>query len=246
MNIFTSIVLGLLQGLTEFLPVSSSGHLVIAQSIIPNFSQPGIVFDVVLHGGTLFAILFYFRKDLLELTRKYLLSIIVGTIPAIILGLLFENGINAIFTNTTLVGLALFVSAFFNLMTDKTKEKKTKLNFLKATYIGIAQAIAIIPGISRSGATIFAGSSLGLRKEKAAEFSFLLSVPAVAGANILQFANHAAQIDTSLVYFIAGFVAAFVSGYFAIRVVYKALSRNKFRYFSYYLILLGTVVLTVL
>jgi undecaprenyl-diphosphatase len=246
MNLIQSLFLGVVQGLTEFLPISSSGHLVIVQSLIPNFSQPGIVLDVVLHAGTIFSILIYFWKNLYILVKKYWIQIIVGSIPAGILGVLIESRIETVFESTMVVGFALIITAFLNFLTDKTKSTKSKVGFKSALFIGIAQAIAIVPGISRSGSTIFAGTKMGIEKKDAAEFSFLLSIPAVLGANLLQISKFKLIDNDSLFIYLVGFVSAFISGYFAIKIVYKALKRNGFKYFSYYLIAVGVLVLVFL
>lgn len=250
MNLSTSFFLGILQGLTEFLPVSSSGHLVLAQNLIPGFTQPGVLFDVVLHGGTLLAIVIYFRKTLLKITRRYIVLLAIATIPAVISGFVFQSDIENLFQITKLVGIALLLTAFFNYLTDRGADRgKTVrkigpfkgLSLANALLIGFFQALAIIPGISRSGATIFAGTTLGIDKEKAAEFSFLLSIPAVFGANLLQLMTHG--IDRLILNpsYLIGFVAAFISGYITIRWVINLLLSKKFKYFALYCLVAGGV-----
>jgi len=239
MLIFHSILLGILQGLTEFLPVSSSGHLVIAQSILPGFTQPGVFFDVILHLGTLFAVVVYFRKQILKLSRKYLMLLIVGTIPAAVLGFLFQDFFERLFLERQLVGFALIVTALMNFLTDKVKAKKSGISNSQSFFVGIAQAIAIVPGISRSGSTIFAATGLGIKKRQAAEFSFLLSLPAVAGANMLQLSKYHGEIDSNLNIYLVGFIFAFVFGVLSIHLVLKFLLKSKFKYFGWYCLFVG-------
>lgn len=243
MNFVWSIILGVIQGLTEFLPVSSSGHLVLVQNFIPSFTQPGVLFDVVLHAGTLFSILFYFRKMIFELSSRYIMLLIVGTVPAALAGFLFQSFFENLFTLPKIVGTALLVTGLFNFLTDKNEAVKRNLTIKDAVFIGIFQAIAIIPGISRSGSTIFAGSYRGVEKLEAAQFSFLLSVPAVAGATLLQVLTHGGDSSANIEFYLAGFLAAFISGYFAIKIVYKFLSEKKFRLFGVYCSILGLLTL---
>ena len=242
MNYIWSLVLGILQGFTEFLPVSSSGHLVLVQSLIPNFSQPGVLFDVCLHFGTLFAVLFFFRKKLFKLSFRYILYIIVATIPAVIVGFLFKDSINILFSSVEVVGVALVLTGLFNFLTSKQKEEGKSLDYNKSIFIGLMQAFAIIPGISRSGSTIFAGTKSGLSSKDAAEFSFLMSVPAIIGANILEVYSNWGESINYLQYFI-GFLAAFISGIIAIKIVLKFLEEKKFKVFAFYCLTLGIIIL---
>ena len=245
MNIFWAVILGLVQGVTEFLPISSSGHLVIFQNFIPGFTQPGALFDVVLHLATMCAVLIYFRKILFEIIKKYWLFFIIGTIPAGLVGIFFQDQFESLFTNIKFVGLALLVTALFNFVTDKTRSDKKVLGNKNAFMIGIFQALAIIPGISRSGSTIFAGTIFGINKQKAAEFSFLLSVPAILGANVLQFVCHGVDGISAPLNYVAGFVAAFISGYVSIRVVLKTLHGKRFKIFGIYCLIIGLAVLLI-
>lgn len=246
MDVITASILGIVQGLTEFLPVSSSGHLVLGGHLLTNYRQPGVFFEALLHAGTLLAILFYFKKDIIKLDRKYIFFLIVGSIPAAVFGYLFNPFFERLFENPRLVGFALLLTGVFNLMTDKKVKKEDKLNLKKSTIVGFFQALAIIPGISRSGSTIFAGTRAGMKKQEAAKFSFLLSVPAVVGANILQFAKYGGSLKGNLLSYLAGFVFSFIAGFFAIKVVLKSLRERKFKYFAYYCFLVGiaTIILT--
>jgi len=242
MDYIWSLVLGVLQGFTEFLPVSSSGHLVLVQSLIPGFRQPGVLFDVCLHFGTLFAVLFFFRKKLFKLSFKYILYIIIATIPAVIVGYISKDSISSLFSSVGIVGAALVITGLLNFLTSKHKEEEKSLDYKKSLFIGLMQAFAIIPGISRSGSTIFAGTKSGLSCKDAAEFSFLMSVPAIIGANILEVYSNWGESINYTSYFI-GFLAAFFSGVLAIKIVLKFLEEKKFKVFSFYCLVLGIITL---
>jgi undecaprenyl-diphosphatase len=242
MEVFYSAFLGIVQGLTEFLPVSSSGHLVLVQQILPTIKSPGVVFEAFLHAGTLFAILLYFRKDILKIGKNYSVFIVIGSIPAVFFGLVFSSFFESLFENTKMVGLALLVTGILNMFTDMQVLKKRALDTSNSLVIGLFQAFAIIPGISRSGSTIFAGSRLGINRQDAAKFSFLLSIPAVLGANLLEFVKYKGSFDGSYTSFLVGFLFSFVAGYFAINLVLESLKRRNFKYFAYYCFGLGLLV----
>lgn len=243
MNIVDSGVLGIVQGLTEFLPISSSGHLVLAQSLMPGFKQPGVLFDVLLHFGTLFAILYYFWKIILRLKINYLLLILIGTVPAALFGYFFESWLEASFSNVKWVAIELIITGVLNLLVDRFPLKKNQLTFKKSFLVGIAQAIAIIPGISRSGATIFTGVALGIDKKEVAEFSFLLSIPAILGASLLQFMKHGSAGSIDIPYYLVGLITSFIFGIISIKLVFKFLKERKFKYFGFYAIVLGIIFL---
>lgn len=248
MEPFQAIFLGILQGLTEFLPVSSSGHLVIAQSLIPGFSQPGVLFDAILHGGTMLAVLWYFRKMILGLDRRMLVLLAVGTVPAGIVGITLKDFLEGLFSNTRMVGIALLITGGMNWMID-TRHKtldtrhKSAIGWADAIVVGVAQAIAIIPGISRSGSTIFAGVIRGIKKEEAAVFSFLLSVPAVAGSVGLEAISHGGKDGIDFASYFLGAVAAFIVGYFSIGILMRFLLERKFKVFAIYCWVLGLTTL---
>lgn len=247
MNIFEAGLLGLIQGLTEFLPVSSSAHLVLAQSFIPGFSQPGVLFDIVLHGGTLLAVLWYFRKKLLSLSPKMAGLLILGTIPAGLIGVLFKDFLEKMFSETGTLGFELIITGFLCWGIDKWQSKSEKsktVGWLDSVLIGIFQAIAIIPGISRSGATIFGGVIRGLDKKEAATFSFLLSIPAIGGAIVLESLSEAKFVQTALIpQYVTGFLVSLIVGYFSIGVLLRLLAEKKFKYFAYYSWLLGACII---
>jgi undecaprenyl-diphosphatase len=245
MNILTSLLLGIVQGLTEFLPISSSGHLVIVQQSLDSFHQPGILFDVVLHAGTLLAVVVFYWTVLLKMSREYITALLIASIPVFLVGLAINSRVEMMFNSVRLVGFALMVTGIINYLTDKrgfTFSAKPYKWYL-AIVIGLAQTLAIIPGISRSGSTIFAGSKMGLSKEKAAEFSFLLSIPAILGANIFEILKLNTYDDIGFINYFVGFFTAFVFGYLSIKLVLKALSRSQFIYFAIYCLVLGVTII---
>jgi len=245
MNIIYAAFLGLVQGLTEFLPVSSSGHLVLAQSLIPGFTQPGVLFDVVLHFGTTFAVLYYFARRILSLDRKYLTLLAVGTIPAALVGYFFQKSLEGMFGNVSWVAIELIITGILNLAIDKLPSGEKGISIKNSFLVGVAQAVAIIPGISRSGATIFTGVSLGVSKRQAAEFSFLLSVPAILGANLLQIITHGFDNGIPAASYLVGLIVSFLVGLISIKLVFKFLQEGKFKIFGIYSILLGVLVLII-
>lgn len=239
MDLKSTVILGLIQGLTEFLPVSSSGHLVIFQKLIPGFEQPGVSFDVVLHFGTFFAVVVYFRKQIIKINRSYLLFLLIATLPAGVIGFLFQDFFESIFLSKNLVGFALMTTAIMNFLTDKAKKGSTLIDYTKAFIIGFAQAVAIIPGISRSGATIFAGTRMGVDRKKSAEFSFLLSLPAVLGASILELIKYHERLKIDMGFYFIGFLSSFVFGALSIFLALKLLLNKKFKFFAWYCLFVG-------
>ncbi len=244
MNFFTSIFLGIVQGITEFLPISSSGHLVLAEKFISGYTQPGILFEVILHAGTLVAVVFYFRKKLFALKYGYMLLLLVGTLPAVFVGLLFSDFFEGLFKSYSFLGLGFIISGILNLLTDKLPTKREGIKISDSLVIGVLQAIAIVPSISRSGATIFGGVMRGVDRKEAAEFSFLLSIPAILGANIVEIAKYAGGSEIAgLSVYLTGFLAAMITGYFSIKAVYYFLLSKNFKVFAYYCLVLGAVTL---
>lgn len=241
MELWYAILLGVIQGFTEFLPVSSSGHLVIVQSILPGFTQPGALFDVVLHLGTLFAVLVFYYKDIINIKAKYLYLLVLATVPVVIIGFIFQEYIEVLFVSTKIVGFALIFTGIMNLLVDKFKTNKSAPTPKDSIIIGIAQAIAMIPGISRSASTIFAGVGRGAKRKDAAKFSFLLSVPAILGASILQFSTHLNGGDIHIGFYVLGFISALVSGVLAIRLTIRTLQKRNFKYFAYYCFVIGII-----
>jgi undecaprenyl-diphosphatase len=256
MDIIESIVLGLIQGLTEFLPVSSSGHLEIAKVILGDTSVPqeSLTFTVVLHFATALSTLVIFRKEVAEIFRglfqfkwneqtQFSLKIIASMIPAVIVGLLFEEQLEAFFGGKILlVGAMLLVTAVLLLLADRAKHTDKKVSFTNAVIIGISQAIAMLPGISRSGATISTSVLLGVDRTKAARFSFLMVVPLIIGkvakdlmSGEINFSN--AEIAPLT----AGFIAAFVSGLLACTWMISLVKKSKLSYFAIYCAVVGVI-----
>lgn len=245
MEIINAIILGAVQGLTEFLPISSSGHLVLATEYL-KFEQPGVLFEALLHTGTMLAVVWYFRARILNIKLSELKLIVIATIPAAVIGFLFREQLESLFSVSKLVGVTFLISAFMNFQTDKYHGKRENLDFFDALVIGLFQAFAIIPAISRSGATIFAGSKLNIEKKAAAEFSFLISIPAVLGATVIEFVTHSSSVDFSFGLAAVGIVASFFSGLVAIHFLLKLLTENRFRIFGIYLVIIGVVTLIIL
>jgi undecaprenyl-diphosphatase len=243
MDIITAVFMGIIQGLTEFFPVSSSGHLVITAHLVRGFNQPGVLFEVILHAGTMVAVLFYFKSKILNLTKNYLLYLAIGTIPAAVIGFLLQGFFESLFDQVRMVGFALLITSLLNFLTDKQDGGSRKINTKVALSIGLFQAFAIVPGVSRSGSTIFAGVKSKLDRKTAAEFSFLLSIPAIVGANILQIFKYSSTTDLKVEVFAAGFLASLISGYFAIKWVIRMLESKRFIYFSVYTLVMGVLVI---
>jgi undecaprenyl-diphosphatase len=254
MDLFDALLLGVLQGLTEFLPISSSGHLVIGQYLL-HIDLPGNALEVVLHLGTLGSVLLVFWRDLVQLlgslrersTQRYLLILVIGTVPAVIIGFTLKETIESAFDQVPIVGGALLLTGIVLILTRWIPVKNQPVTFWKGLLVGIAQAIAIIPGISRSGTTISTALFLGIRPEEAARFSFLLAIPAIAGAGLLTFMDlvqsEAAVLPFSVL--LMGFTSSLVVGWLALRWLLGLLQRGKFHWFGSYCLALGLLALAV-
>ena len=265
-SIFAAILLGIIQGLTEFLPVSSSGHLEITTFILEHFGSEGlpeenILMTVVLHAATALSTLFIFRDEVAQIFRgllqfkwneefRFSLKIIISMLPAAIVGVLFDEQIDALFGGRILlVGSMLIVTGLLLFVADKAKNTTQSVGFRQSLIIGIAQAIAILPGISRSGATISTSVILGSDREKAARFSFLMVVPLIFGKmakDILS--GEIAAESAALIPLIAGFVAAFITGLIACKWMISLVKKSQLKYFSYYCFTIGilAIIFTVL
>jgi len=253
-----AVVLGIIQGLTEFLPISSSGHLVIGSELL-NFQEQGLAFDVFLHLGTLTSVLLVFRKEIWDMVMapfrylrgqrdesvlqslKWDLYIIIATIPAVIVGLMLKDSIELLFSSLFLVFVMLSVTGGVMIGTRYLKSGDNPISPVRAILIGCAQAMAIMPGLSRSGSTIFVGMALGIDRQVVARFSFIMSIPAILGAVVLQIGDLAADPPSgdSILYILAGTIAAAVSGYFAIVLLLDIVKKNRLQYFGYYCLLLS-------
>ncbi len=251
-----SLLLGIIQGLTEFLPISSSGHIAIANYLFESASngEGNLLMTVVLHFATAISTMYVFRKDIWEIcqglfsktdmeSRPFVFKIIVSMIPAVVVGLLLEEQIEEIFSGSILlVYVMLIVTGVLLFLADKALSTDRKVSLNNSFIIGIAQAIAILPGISRSGATIASSVLLGVDREKAARFSFLMVIPLIFGKMAKDFLS--GDIYNSAVNYtdlLVGFVAAFLTGIFACRAMIKLVKNSKLKYFSFYCFLVAVV-----
>ncbi len=273
MDIIIAFILGLVQGLTEFIPISSSAHLVLVPWL---FGWPafGLFFDTILHWGTLLAVLVYFRNDWVAIVKGFIASltmrgpwnsapggrlaqpasrlawgIILGTVPAVVLAFLFEDFFEGLFSTPRAVAAFLLVTAVILYVSERLGRRVRSLEALNipdTLAIGLAQAAAIAPGISRSGATIAAGLARGLTRDAAARFSFLLSMPVILGAGLLQALDVAtnAEVAPPLAVLVVGFAAAAVTGYLCIRFLLSYLRRGSLNVFAIYCAIAGSTALT--
>ena len=250
MSLIDAILLGILQGATEFLPVSSSGHLVLAQHLLADFQQPGVLFDVLLHVGTMVAVVIYFRRDLAGLIlslwqsgpkadqqRRLLGLLVAGSIPTAAIGLTFKDFFEKIFDRPDLVCLMLLVTGCLLWLAQQlrgSKSPRQQLNLLDALVVGTAQGAAIIPGISRSGATIATLLLRGIDGETAARFSFLLALPAVSGAALLSLRDAGGIPQESGLAYLAGALAAMVTGLVCIHLLLAVVRKQRLHWFALY------------
>lgn len=263
MSLLQAVILGLVQGLTEFLPISSSGHLVLGESLLKvKFND--ISFEVFLHLGTLLAVVLFFRHSIWKMlqavwfkvksklikksTTEYLDEdwrlfwlIILGSIPAGLIGVGFKNFFEKTFSSVKIVSIMLLFTGSVLFLTRFFRGLREKLKWADAIWVGLAQAIAILPGVSRSGLTISMGIFRKVEPGRAAEFSFLLSLPAVIGASILELKDVISQSNTGrgLSIYLAGAVTALIVGYLAIKFLLGVIKKGKFQYFGYYCFVIG-------
>ena len=268
MTPFQAFILGLVQGVTEFVPVSSSGHLVLAPWAL-NWPAPGLAFDTMAHWGTLFAVLVYFWRDWRSIGKGFIAGfqtrgpwstqpggrladpntrlawwLVVGTIPTAILGLAFQDFFKRLFENPSAVGVFLLITALILTVTERLAQRKLTLSGLRwvdAMLIGLAQAAALAPGISRSGATIATGMMRGLNRDTAARFSFLLGTPAIFGAGLIQLTTllRTDSLLTQMPILATGFFASAVSGYICIRFLLSYLRQGRLYIFAGYCAVIG-------
>ena len=268
MDIIQGIIIGIVQGLTEFLPVSSSAHLVFIQKILG--VQSSLAFDTFLHLGTLIAVMWFFRYDIYKMILSWMSSIrdilrgrfregfysdsykrltwyvILATIPVGIVGVLFEDSVDSLFAG------ALYVPAFFLFVTGtilylSQRMTSGEINYntitkKEALFMGLGQACAILPGLSRSGTTIAAGLTIGLNKEFAAKFSFILSIPAILGAFLLQSKDIGSAMDANFLPVFLGFIASIIAGYMAIKWMLDLIQNKSLDIFAYYCWVIGILV----
>lgn len=259
MGVIEAIILGIIQGLTEFLPVSSSGHIELGSYILKVKNQDNLLFSIIVHGATALSTIVVFRKDILEIIRgllefkwneatQFVVKIIISMIPVGIVGVLFEKQIEALFTgNIVFVASMLAVTGLLLLFTFFTKPQNKNVDYVRAFIIGLAQSIAILPGISRSGSTIATALFLGVEKSNAARFSFLMVLPPILGATLLKtldfIKNPAIAEGTSGITLIAGFIAAFVAGLLACQWMIRIVKKGKLIYFAIYCFIISFGVL---
>lgn len=261
MEIIQSITLGIVQGLGEFLPISSTAHLI----LVPFFTgwrDPGLAFDVAMHAGTLLAVVLYFWRDWVEIlqsafggdkfkSQKYnqniLWLLIIGTVPGALIGFFLEDFVDGVFRNPYLIATTLAVFGLILFLLDKyaTHERELdKISLKDVLIIGLAQAVAIVPGVSRSGATISAGLALGLNRVSAARFSFLLSTPIILGATLSQLPDLIEGGISSGI--ILGVIISAVSGYLAIKYLIKFVENYSYKVFFWYRLALAIIIIVVI
>ncbi|MBW1999132.1 MAG: undecaprenyl-diphosphate phosphatase [Deltaproteobacteria bacterium] len=266
MNILQALGLGVLQGVTEFLPISSSGHLVLGKAIL-NVHTKGVAYEVFVHFGTFLAILTIFWGDIWQMLRalgralrhpspnswrrsyredfflRLVILIALGTIPAVVVGLLFESEIEAAFSNPLFVSVALIITGTILLGTRWSGPRDTQFGMMRALLIGVAQSFAILPGISRSGSTIAAAMYLRVDRSEAARFSFLLALPAILGAAVLESVEllRSGVPSQQAVTLLVGTIAAYISGMIALKWLLGVIRRGRLDRFSYYCFAVGLV-----
>ena len=252
MTWFEALILGLIQGLTEFLPVSSSGHLEIAKSLSGVDSEASFYFTIAVHGATVLSTIVVFWKEIVKLAEgtlkfkmneetSYVLKLIVSMVPVGFVGILLKTPVEKLFNGDLLfVGSMLLVTAGLLAAAHFIRKREREIGYLDALIIGIAQAVAVIPGISRSGATISAGLMIGNSKNEIARFSFLMVLVPVIGANLLEILSEPSAPDTNgTAIILTGFITAFISGYMACRWMIGLVRRSKLLWFSIYCTVAG-------
>ncbi len=264
MSIFSSIILGIIQGGAEFLPISSSGHLIIVRDLFGWHGSTDLAFDAILQLATVIALIVFFHKDIWQLLKSFwqmvqgkfieqkdrvmIWAIIIGTIPAVIAGLILQKYMETTFRSAVLVCIILIIGSGVMFFAEKFATKNKELTVKKGFWVGVFQCLSLVPGFSRSGATISGGLIFGLTREEALRFSFLLSVPILLGSGLKEFVSilHSGSFTTSSVNLLFGTVTAFVVGFFAIKFMMKFLKNNSLNIFIYYRIILAVGVLAIL
>jgi undecaprenyl-diphosphatase len=249
MDVFQAIILGIIQGITEWLPISSKSHLIIVERLFGLVQPP--IFDLVLHIGSLFVILLVFWKDIKELivgvlSRKreswmMLLYIIIATIPIVIFGLVFEDYVTSSRNSLYVLGFGFLFTSLLIFLSQYPKLKNRELGLWNSLVVGFGQVLALFPGVSRSGTTISTGMMLGIKKEIIAKFSFLIFIPAILGATLLEFKD-IGQVG-NVMPLIIGMIVAMIVGYLSLKLLLTIIKNDKFKYFSLYCLVLGLIVL---
>lgn len=263
MDWLQALILGLVQGLTEFLPVSSSGHLTIGREILGVEAAQDLVFEITVHVATVLATIIVFRKEILKLLSglfkfkyndetDYILKICVSMIPVFIVGMFFKDQVEALFSSLLVVGIALLVTALLLLFSDiyggrgkvAAKDQRNGIGWWQAFVVGLGQALAVIPGLSRSGTTISTGLLCGVRREAVAQFSFLMVLVPILGEAFLDLVGgEMASSSVGTVPLIVGFLAAFVSGLFACKVMIALVKKARLSWFALYCAIVGLAVI---
>lgn len=254
MDIFQSLILGIVQGITEFLPISSSGHLVLMQKFF-NIKEPPIFFDTLIHFATLLAVIFYLRKEIISIldnikkkdTQRFLFMIILATTPAVIVGFLLKDKMSEIFNSLNFLSITFFVTAIILAATkffENGQKYLKNITWFDSLFIGVFQALAILPGISRSGSTISSGLFRYLKREDAFKFSFLLAIPVILGAMVLQmFDIKQCGLCSDFLANFVGFIAALIFGFLSLKILEKVAAKGKLHYFAFYCLALSLIIL---
>lgn len=251
MNIFQAMIMGLVQGLTEFLPVSSSGHLVLARTLMRLPDTDPLVFEIIVHVGTLIAVLVVFRRDVWNMIKhpfsKPTLMLVVATIPAVLAALFLDDFIEETFGGSYL-GIGFLLTAIIltvsELVRPKRQKKLADMTYGDATVMGVMQAVALFPGISRSGSTISGGLFCGVNRPLATRFAFLMSIPAILGSLVFKFKDLLGGAESiGIGPMVAGLIMAAVSGYLAIKFMLHLVRKQKLYGFAIYVAILGALVL---
>ncbi len=272
MTLTEAVILGVVQGLTEPLPVSSSAHLVIVPALVPGFHQPDVAFDVLLHLGTLLGVVFFLRREIGELlaslmpgklqagpvpgtdagekaaNRRMVLWIVIATFLTGMIGILFQDRIERLFESVETTACMLFITGIMLFLSDRVKKnerRKGDMNLTDGIVLGLVQAVALIPGISRSGSTISFGIFRGLERETAVRFSFLLSIPAIGGAVILKSADLLRLTAGDLPVLGAGFLAAAVTGFLSLKLLFAMINKTGLAPFACYCWFVGSATLII-
>jgi undecaprenyl-diphosphatase len=258
MSLIEAFILGIVQGLTEFLPVSSSGHIEIVKALFDAQVKEGLLLTIVLHLATALSTLVIFRKTIVDLVKglfqkglnpekKYIILILISMVPAAFVGLFWEDKIETLFSeNLMLVGIMLLLTGMVLWISDKAKKSDhTEISNSRAALMGIVQAIAILPGISRSGSTIASGVMLGLRRDVAAKFSFIMVLPLILGASVKKFMEFQSAgpsgDELSIATLLVGFSAAFISGLLALRWMIRLVEKSQLKWFALYCFAVGII-----
>lgn len=259
MSWIEALLLGILQGLTEFLPVSSSGHLELGQAILNSDFEENLSFAIVVHGATVLSTIVVFFSEIRKIlgetfsfqwndSKQFVSLILISMIPVAIVGIFFKENVESLYTgNVNFVGFMLLITALLLSLTSMIKTNEKEISWWKAFLIGIMQAVAVIPGISRSGATISAALLLGVKKELAARFSFLMVIIPILGANLLDLIRLSgdSQSTLSLSSLSIGFIGAFVAGLFACKLMINIVKRGRLFYFAIYCAIVGIIAILI-